>query len=188
MYKHYNSYGKIGIDKPVVLVGMMGAGKTTIGLRLAKKLSLPFIDTDEMVSRMVGCSLQEIFKYQSELYFRQKELEAINEALNFGVSVVATGGGSFVCEDVRESIAHKGTSVWLRVPLETLLERVSRKNTRPILEQGNKEEILKNLMNDRYPSYGAANIIVDSDTLTHYHVVNIIISKLQQYSRRTNAS
>jgi shikimate kinase len=186
MYKTNNLYDKIGINKPIVLVGMMGAGKTTIGFRLAKKLDLPFLDTDKMVSKMVGCSISDIFKYQSEKYFYQKELEAIDIALNSGITVIATGGGAFLHDNVREMITNRSVSIWLRAPLETLLERVSRKNTRPLLEQGDKRVILESLMADRYHLYDKANIIIDSDISTHYHVVNNIITKLQQYLQRNN--
>jgi shikimate kinase len=185
MYNN-NLYEKIGANKPIVLVGMMGAGKTTIGFRLAKKLGIPFLDTDSMVSQMVGCSISDIFKYQSEEYFKEKEMEAINTSLNSGISVIATGGGSFLLDDVRELVLKKGISIWLRAPLEVLLERVQRKNTRPILEQGDKKEILQKIMSDRYQTYANANLTVDSDILTHYHVVNTIITKLQQYLQRNN--
>lgn len=187
MYRLDSLHEKMGINKPIVLVGMMGAGKTTIGFRLAKKLGLPFIDTDEMVSKAVGCSISDIFKYQSEEYFRQKELEAINNALSAGMSVIATGGGSFINEPVRQTVLEGGISVWLRAPLEVLLERVSRKKTRPMLEQGDKEEIMKQHMNDRYAMYSHAHITVDSDILTHYHVVNVILTKLQQHQLKQSA-
>lgn len=185
MYNN-NLYEKVGANKPIVLVGMMGAGKTTIGFRLAKKLGIPFLDTDSMVSQMVGCSISDIFKYQSEEYFKEKEMEAINTSLHSGISVIATGGGSFLHDDVRELVLRKGISIWLRAPLEVLLERVQRKNTRPILEQGDKKEILQKIMSDRYQTYANAHLTVDSDILTHYHVVNTIITKLQQYIHRNN--
>jgi shikimate kinase len=185
MYNN-NLYEKIGANKPIVLVGMMGAGKTTIGFRLAKKLGVAFLDTDAMVSQMVGCSISDIFKYQSEQYFKEKEMEAINTALHSGPSVIATGGGAFLHDDVRELVLDKGLVVWLRAPLEVLLERVQRKNTRPVLEQGDKEEILRKLMNDRYLTYAQAHITVDSDILTHYYVVSTIITKLQQHLQRNN--
>jgi shikimate kinase len=185
MYNN-NLYEKIGANKPIVLVGMMGAGKTTIGFRLAKKLGVPFLDTDSMVSQMVGCSITDIFKYQSEEYFKEKEMEAINTALHSGASVIATGGGSFLHDDVRELVLSKGVTIWLRAPLNILLERVQRKNTRPILEQGDKEEILKKLMNDRYQTYAHAHVTVDSDILTHYYVVSTIVTKLQRYLQRNN--
>ncbi len=185
MYNN-NLYEKVGANKPIVLVGMMGAGKTTIGFRLAKKLGIPFLDTDSMVSQMVGCSISDIFKYQSEEYFKEKEMEAINTSLHSGISVIATGGGSFLHDDVRELVLRKGISIWLRAPLEVLLERVQRKNTRPILEQGDKKEILQKIMSDRYQTYANAHLTVDSDILTHYHVVNTIITKLQQYIQRNN--
>jgi shikimate kinase len=185
MYNN-NLYEKVGANKPIVLVGMMGAGKTTIGFRLAKKLGVPFLDTDSMVSQMVGCSISDIFKYQSEEYFKEKEMEAINASLHSGISVIATGGGSFLHDDVRELVLKKGISIWLRAPLEVLLERVQRKNTRPILEQGDKKEILQKIMSDRYQTYANAHLTVDSDILTHYHVVNTIITKLQQYIQRNS--
>lgn len=187
MYSFNNLYEKIGINKPVVLVGMMGAGKTTIGFRLAKKLGLPFIDTDEMVSKTVGCSISDIFKYQSEQYFREKELEAIINALQIGPSVIATGGGSFISDEVMAEVLKGGIAVWLRAPLDVLVERVSRKNTRPILERGDKKEILRQQMEDKYTKYENAHITVDSDILTHYHVVNTIVTKLQQYILKNSA-
>lgn len=181
MYSFNSLYEKLGVNRPIVLVGMMGAGKTTIGFRLAKKLGLPFIDTDDMVTKMVGCSISDIFKYQSEEYFREKELEAITNALMIGPSVIATGGGAFLNETVMELVQNQGISIWLRAPLDVLLERVSRKNTRPLLEKGDKEEILKEQMEDRYAKYANAHITVDSDVMTHYHVVNEILTKLQQH-------
>lgn len=167
------------IEKTIVLVGLMGAGKTSIGRRLAKDLNLEFRDSDQEIEKKVGCSVAEIFEGFGEDYFRQVERETILDLLkNFPPHVLATGGGAFMDAKTRELIKEQGLSVWLRATLDVLIDRVSRNDNRPLLKRGNPREILEKLIAVRYPVYAEADLIVDSDSGPHYKVVEQIIWKL----------
>jgi shikimate kinase len=169
---------RLKVLKSLVLVGMMGAGKSTIGSRLAKRLALPFVDTDILVQDKVGCSIKEILKYVGEDFFRQKETEIIREVLSREPCVISTGGGAFITDENRALIKEKSISIWLKANYDVILDRVSRRNTRPMLDDGNKEEILMQLMEERYPIYAEADIMVDSDNGSHMIIVESIINSL----------
>ena len=167
------------LEKPLVLVGLMGAGKTTIGYRLAQKLDVPFVDSDQEVEAKTGCSVSEIFETMGEQTFRELERETIAELLEHKPkSVIATGGGAFMNKQTRRLIKEKALSIWLRADLDVLVERVSRKESRPLLEKGDKRAILEKLIQDRYPIYEEADLIVDSSVGPHYKVVDEVIWKL----------
>lgn len=166
------------LDKIIVLVGLMGCGKTSIGKRLAKKLAIPFIDLDHQIENMANMSVTEIFENRGESYFRQLELKEAQKILDGTPIVLATGGGAFINDEIRALIKEKGISIWINADLETLLERVSRKNTRPLLENGNKEEILKQLIDKRYPIYKQADITVNTSNDSHDLVLNRIIEAI----------
>ena len=167
------------IEKTIVLVGLMGAGKTSIGKRLAKNLELEFRDSDREIEEKMGCSIAEIFESFGEPYFRKIEQETIENLLKTKPPhILATGGGAFVNPETRAIIKEYGTSVWLRAELNVLVDRVSRKNHRPLLEKGDKSEILGQLIEQRYPAYTEADFVVDSDSGPHYKVVEQIIWKL----------
>jgi len=165
-------------DKTIVLVGLMGCGKTAIGRRLAKKLGLPFVDLDQAIEEAAGMSVTDIFAKQGEQYFRQLELEAAKRLMNGKQSVLATGGGAFINDEIRALVKDRGISVWINADLETLLERVSKKNTRPLLEKGNKEEILKELIDKRYPIYSQADITVPTSHGMHEVVLRRIMEEI----------
>ena len=167
--------------KTIVLVGLMGCGKTAIGKRLAKKLDLPFIDLDHKIEEVEKMSVKDIFAKHGEAYFRKLELETARRILNGGQVVLATGGGAFINDEIRTLIKEKCISIWINADLKTLLERVSGKNTRPLLENGNKEEILKDLMDKRYPIYGQADIIVPTSHGTHEIVLRRIIEAIARH-------
>lgn len=169
------------LTKPVVLIGLMGSGKSTVGYRLAKRLDLPFLDTDSEIERNIGCSISDIFAGAGEEYFRTLETRTIMELLTHKPHILATGGGAFIQNHTRELIKEKAISVWLRADLEVLLERVSRRRTRPLLETGDKREILKKLMHERYPIYAEADVVVDSGTDSHGVAVDSIVSALNDY-------
>lgn len=171
----------LGLTRPLVLTGLMGAGKSTIGRRLAKALDLPFVDSDVEISEAAGCSISDIFEIYGEEIFRDLEHRVLLRLLGGAPCVLATGGGAFINPAIREAIQEKGISVWLKADLDVLHERVSRRNTRPLLEQGDKREILGRLMEDRYPLYSQASIIVDSDQGAHELVVERIISALREW-------
>lgn len=167
------------IEKTIVLVGLMGAGKTSIGRRLAKELNIEFRDSDQEVEKKVGCSVAEIFEGFGESYFRQVERETIQDLLkNATPHVLATGGGAFMDAETRELIKEEGLSVWLRAALDVIIDRVSRNDNRPLLNSGNPREILEKLIEVRYPIYAEADLVVDSDSGPHYKVVEQIIWKL----------
>lgn len=169
------------LNKPIVLVGMMGAGKSTVGTRLAKKLRVSFYDTDNLVQEMSGCSIDDIFKYAGEEFFRSKERQVIEELLNLTNCVISTGGDAFFDPINRKIIKEKSVSVWLRADYDTILERVSRRNTRPTLKTGNKADLVEQLIKERYPLYAEADICVNSGDGPHMLIVDDIIQKISEY-------
>lgn len=168
----------IRMDKPIVLVGLMGAGKSTVGKRLANALSLDFIDSDNEIAEAAGCSISEIFETYGESIFRDLEKRVLIRLLSNGPSVIATGGGAFMNAEIREEIKARTLSIWLRADLDTLVERVSRRDTRPLLKTGDKSEILDRLMKERYPVYQQADITIDSNAGPHDMVVSDILKIL----------
>ena len=167
------------LDRCVVLVGLMGAGKSSIGKRLAKALDVPFVDSDEEIVKAAGCSISNIFEVYGEAMFRDLERRVLNRLLTEEkASVIATGGGAFIQDATRALIKEKAVSVWLKADLDVLYERVSRKNNRPLLEKGDKREILAKLMADRDPFYAQADLAISSDMGAHENVVSRAIASL----------
>lgn len=150
------------LHSPIVLIGLMGAGKTSVGRRLAQRLGLPFIDADDEIEKAAGCSIPEIFKVYGEQAFRDVEERIIQRLIGEGPMVLATGGGAYMAEQTRQNISKHATSVWLRANLETLVERTSRREGRPLLDAGSPRDVLSELMEIRYPVYASADIIVDT--------------------------
>lgn len=164
--------------KTIVLVGLMGAGKTSIGRRLAKRLEVEFYDSDHEVELAAGCPIKDIFNIYGEEAFRSGEFRVINRLLDQPVHVLATGGGSFMHDKTRETIKDKAISVWLKADLETLVARVSRRTDRPLLEDTeNQRDVLEALIAERYPLYAEADIAVDTyDEPTNATVDRVILS------------
>lgn len=152
------------IDRPVVLVGMMGVGKTSIGRKLSALLHVPFVDADEEIERAAQMSISEIFAQFGEEYFRDGERRVIARLIDGPGTrrVIATGGGAFVNSETRALILEKAIAVWLDSDVEVLVERVGRKDTRPLLRQGDPREILTRLKAEREPAYAQAPIHVKS--------------------------
>ena len=149
-------------DKSIVLVGLMGAGKTSVGQRLAGLMGRPFVDADHEIEVAAGCSVQDIFDLYGEEAFRDCERKVIARILDEGPVVLATGGGAFMDPASRDAIANKGISVWIRADLETLVRRTGRKAGRPLLKGRNPAEVLEKLMSERDPVYTLADITVDT--------------------------
>jgi shikimate kinase len=148
---------------PIVLIGLMGAGKTSVGRSLALRLDLSFIDADDEIIKAAGCSIPEIFDIYGEKAFRDVEERVIERLIGEGRIVLATGGGAYMANHTRSYIKTHAISVWLRADLKTLVERTSKRRGRPLLDAGSPHKILKSLIDIRYPIYQDANIIVDTD-------------------------
>ncbi len=148
--------------KFIVLVGLMGAGKTSIGRMLAEHLGIPFIDADAEIEKAAGCPIEEIFRLYGEQAFRDGERRVIARILDGSSSVLATGGGAFMAEETRAVIREKGISVWLRADVEVLYQRTRRRSNRPLLENDDPLGTLQRLADVRYPVYAEADITVDT--------------------------
>lgn len=171
------------IQKPIVLIGLMGAGKTTIGNRLAKRLHMPFMDSDEEIVAAAGCSIPDIFEMHGEASFRDLEKRVIERLLNDSKPfILATGGGAWMTQGVRDVVKEKAISIWLHAELDVLVDRVSRKNNRPLLEKGDKRAILKKLMDERYPMYALADLTIESNFSGHEQVIQSILRELEHFS------
>lgn len=147
---------------PVVLIGLMGCGKSTVGSRLAARIGAPFRDADAEIVKAAGMSISDIFAQLGESAFRDGETKVIQRLLTEEPMVIATGGGAFMAEATREAIRTHGISVWLHADLDTLVERTSRRKTRPLLNKGNPRDVLADLMAKRYPVYSQADFRVNS--------------------------
>ncbi len=176
-----NSLSAVGWRaRPLVLIGLMGAGKSTVGHRLAAKLGRSFIDSDDEIVAAAGCSISDIFETHGEAIFRDLEKRVIARLVGGEPIVLATGGGAWMQPPVRELIKARATSLWLRADLDVLLDRVSRRDHRPLLQVGDKRETLTRLMNERYPVYAEADITIDSGRGSHDKVVEYIVQLLEQ--------
>lgn len=155
----------IRLKKTVVMVGMMGAGKTAVGTALARLLDVPFLDSDEEIVRAAQQSIAEIFERDGEPFFRDREAEVIARLLTGPPCVLSTGGGAFLAERNRAQISQAGVSVWLRADLNLLWNRVRHKTTRPLLRTENPKETLRSLYEARLPFYQKADLSVDASAL-----------------------
>jgi len=165
--------------KSVVLVGMMGAGKTSVGRRLAQRLDIPFVDADQKIEEAAGQSISEIFADHGEAYFRDGERRVLKRLLEEGgPQVLSTGGGAFIDEENREAIRGAGISVWLKADLDTLMRRVRRRPTRPLLQTPDPEATMRKLLAERDPVYALADITVKTEDVAHGVIVNRILSAL----------
>jgi shikimate kinase len=161
----------------IVLVGLMGAGKTSVGRRLAEKMNIPFVDADHEIELAAGKSISEIFADHGEDYFREGERRVITRLLENGQQVLATGGGAFMNDETRARIKDRGISIWLKADLDVLLKRVAKRNDRPLLRD-DPETVMKNLMEKRYPVYAEANITVESRDVQHGQMVSDVVKAL----------
>ena len=174
-------------ERSIVLVGLMGAGKTTVGRRVAQKLGLSFVDADHEIEAAAGETIPEIFERHGEAAFREGERRVIARLLEDGPQVLATGGGAFMDATTRANIAARGVSIWLRADLDVLMRRVSRRNNRPLLKQGDPRATMERLINERYPVYAEADITIESVEGPHEIVVDDVIARLEAW-RQTPAT
>ena len=168
--------------RSVVLVGMMGAGKSSIGRRLAARLGIPFADADNEIETAAGMSIPDIFSTYGEAYFRSGEARVIARLLESGPQVLATGGGAFMNADTRALIRQKGVSVWLHADLDVLLRRTSkRRSDRPLLQTDDPSETLRALLAEREPVYALADLTVQSRDVPHEAIVADVMTALAAY-------
>lgn len=167
--------------RSIVLVGLMGAGKSTVGRRLAQRLNINFVDADTAIEEAAGMSIPEIFTSHGEAYFREGERRVITRILEDGQQVLATGGGAFMNEQTRASIAARGISVWLKADLPLLMKRVSRRSDRPLLLNDDPEGVMRKLMETRYPIYGLSDVVIESRDVSHNVIVNDVIRALSAH-------
>lgn len=170
----------------IVLVGLMGCGKTSIGKRLAKRLELPFYDSDIEVEAAAGCPIKDIFDIYGEDAFKSGENRVISRLLEQPTHILATGGGSFAHDPTREIIKGKSISVWLKADLETLVARVSRRSDRPMFNDNNQREVLEQLVAERYPIYAEADIHVETLDEPTNATVDRVIVQISDFVRNRN--
>jgi shikimate kinase len=163
----------------VVLVGMMGAGKSTIGRRLAARLNLPFVDADTEIEAAAGMTIPEIFEAHGEPHFRDGEARVIARLLENGPGVLATGGGSFMREETRRRIGEKAVSIWLKADPEVIMRRVKRRVDRPLLQTADPVATVTRLLGEREPVYERANITIASREVPHDKIVDECIDALR---------
>ena len=169
------------IDRPIVLVGLMGVGKSSVGRRLAAVLDLPFTDADDAIEEAAQMTINDMFAMHGEQDFRDGERRVIARLMEEERGVIATGGGAFVNDETRKLILDKGLAVWLDADLDTLVERVGRKDNRPLLRDGNPRDILARLKTEREPAYAQAPIHVLSAPGPHQRTVNAILKAIDSW-------
>ena len=165
---------------------MMGAGKSSIGKRLAAALELPFHDADIEIERAAGMTIEEMFRLHGEAYFRDGEERVIKRILQGGSQVLATGGGAVISPQTRAEIANSGVSIWLNAPIDLLLLRVSRRDNRPLLKTENPRAVLARLLSEREPLYREANLVFQSRDAPHDMIVEEILSMIEAYLAAKN--
>jgi shikimate kinase len=179
--------GEITVDRPIVLVGLMGAGKSCIGRRLAQRLRLPFIDADREIEQAAGCSIPEIFSRHGEQAFRDGERRVILRLLESPPFVLATGGGAFMDPRTRAAIREKAISIWLRADLDLLVRRTGRRSDRPLLQVDDPRARLAELMDTRYPVYAEADLTVDSQDGPPDATLERVLAALSAFEPRTDS-
>ena len=172
----------------LVLIGLMGAGKSAVGRRLAASLNLPFTDADSEIEAAAGQSIAEIFAEHGEAYFRTGERKVIARLLENGPQVLATGGGAYMDPETRAAVKEHGISIWLKASLRVMMKRVGRRDNRPLLQVENPETVMKKLMAERNPVYAEADITVESKEAPHEVMVGSIIDALTARLQVSNAA
>ena len=177
----------LSLDRPIVLVGLMGCGKTKMGRRLAARLDLPFYDSDAEFESAAGCTISDYFAKHGESAFREGERKVIARLLEGKPCVLATGGGAFCDPETRAAIKANGLSLWLRADLDLLVRRTSGRDHRPLLKQGDPRQILARLIEVRHPFYAQADIVVDTTDEPPDVTLGTVITALTHHLEKPNA-
>jgi shikimate kinase len=164
--------------RSIVLVGMMGAGKSSVGRRVALRLGIPFVDADTEIEKAAGMAITDIFAIRGEAEFRAGEARVILRLLEGGPQVLATGGGAFINPDTRAAIAAKGISIWLKAEPDVLMKRIKRRQDRPLLRTADPAATLRKLLDEREPVYALADLTVQSREVTHDRIVDEIVGAI----------
>jgi shikimate kinase len=164
--------------RPIVLVGLMGAGKTSIGRRLAEKMGISFVDADHEIEAAAGKAIADIFAEHGEAYFRDGERKVIARLMENGEQVLATGGGAYMNPETRARIKDNGISVWLKADLDLLMKRVMKRNDRPLLRTADPQAVMRRLIDERYPVYSEADVTVVCRDVQHGQMVNDVLRAL----------
>lgn len=173
------------LDKrALVFVGLMGAGKSVIGKRVATMLRLPFYDSDQEIEKASKMTITELFKTYGESEFRALEQRVILNLIKKSPLVLATGGGAYINQDIRKAIQQNGISIWLKADIDILMQRVSKRKTRPLLQTANPKETMQKLMEQRYPIYAKANVTITTHKESRLTVTKNVIRSVQQYLDR----
>jgi len=167
--------------RTIVLIGLMGAGKTAVGRRLAARMGLPFVDADQEIEAAAGCSISDIFALHGEQAFRDGERRVIARLLDDPPHVLATGGGAWMDAETRAKAAARALSVWLRADFEVLMRRTARRNHRPLLRSRDHGEVLRKLQAERYPVYALADIVVDTEDCPLETTVDRVMQAIERH-------
>ena len=167
--------------RSIVMIGLMGCGKTSVGRRIAQQLGLPFVDADEAIEQAAGKTIKEIFDDHGEAYFRDGERRVIARLLRSAPQVLATGGGAYMNAETRAAIANAGVAVWLKAELPLLMRRVLKRSNRPLLQAANPEEVMRGFMASRYPIYAEAPVTIESRDVPHDAMAAVVIEALRKY-------
>lgn len=175
---------QITLTKPIVMVGLMGAGKTSIGRALARNLGIPFIDSDKEIEKAAGCSVVDIFAMYGEQEFRRVEEKIIERLIDTPplIKVISTGEGAFITPAVRKIVMDKALSVWLKADLELLVKRTNFRHTRPQLLNTDSRKILAQLINERYDTYALANVMVETRDENIHKTLDKVLSAIEKYN------
>lgn len=178
----------MNIDRTIVLVGLMGSGKSRVGVELARIVHLPFVDADREIEAAAGLTISEIFERFGEPEFRRGEQKVMKRLLKGPPIVLASGGGAFIQDEIRELVKNNSISVWLKAKIETLLERTSRTQHRPLLQKEDPKTVLQKLIDLRYPIYAEADITVTTDQQTPQDMARQIVVELEKFYSKVRVS
>jgi shikimate kinase len=170
-----------GLSRTVALVGMMGAGKSSVGRRLATRLGVPFKDADSEIELAAGCPISEIFDRYGEPAFREGERKVIARLLCESPHVLATGGGAFIDPETRTRLKERAVTVWIKAPVDVLMARVQRRDNRPLLKTADPRATLEKLLADRAPVYAEADVTIESEDGPHATMVERVLAALRQH-------
>jgi shikimate kinase len=175
----------LDLDKPIVMVGLMGAGKTSVGRALSRRLSIPFVDSDKEIEAAAGCSVVDIFSMYGEEEFRRVEQRVISRLLETGplLKVISTGEGAFITPAVREMLAGRALTIWLKADLNLLVKRTNFRNTRPHLLNADSKKILSQLIEERYKIYAGADITVVTNDESLQKTLGKVIDAINEYKK-----